>query len=596
MTAPHQDALQRLSHELQQLSAHMAAVASRVGELQYDVAPPVAPPPPPVFVPPPAPAPPPVWVAPAPAPPRPSLTERLRASDQNWIGKLLAIAGVAVTLIGVVLLLVLAAQAGILRPEIRVTAGAVLAGGLVAIGIRLQRRPGGRVGAIALTATGVAAAYMDVLAVTTIYAWVPPVVGLLLAAVVGAGGLMLARRWDTQQLALLVLVPLIVLAPLVADGVTLLLIGFLTALSAASLPVQLGRDWTWMHAARTAAVTLPLLVALFAAAVSSEPDGTWLLGGACGVAALLAVLGTLVLLPTSTRATSMALVTAVGVLPALAAGAAVPRALAVLLALVVAVGMLAVVLLRDRLPGITDTVAAIWSALSAVAALVAVTTAFDGPVAGPILLGLALMVTLAGLHSRTAGWIGVVFAALGGLIHIAYAPPLFLVEATRMSTPEAVSTAVSSVLMLGCAVAIVWAWTRRSNVDNERARWAWFGAGVIALYEVTMLTVTVGVLIGGVGGGFLAGHMAATICWIATAAALFVAARRFRDPQRRTAPLVGGLALTAAATGKLFLFDLGTLDGMFRVAVFIVVGLVLLGMGTSYARSLAAHDETATPE
>ena len=34
---------------------------------------------------------------------------------------------------------------------------------------------------------------------------------------------------------------------------------------------------------------------------------------------------------------------------------------------------------------------------------------------------------------------------------------------------------------------------------------------------------------------------------------------------------------------KLFLFDLGTLDGIFRVAVFIVVGLVLLGMGAGYA-------------
>ena len=37
----------------------------------------------------------------------------------------------------------------------------------------LYARPGGRVGAIALAATGIAAAYMDVIAVTTIYDWVP---------------------------------------------------------------------------------------------------------------------------------------------------------------------------------------------------------------------------------------------------------------------------------------------------------------------------------------------------------------------------------------------------------------------------------------
>jgi uncharacterized membrane protein len=106
-----------------------------------------------------------------------------------------------------------------------------------------------------------------------------------------------------------------------------------------------------------------------------------------------------------------------------------------------------------------------------------------------------------------------------------------------------------------------------------------------------MLTVTAGVLIGGTSAGFLAGHMAATICWIAMAAALFGYARR-QAGQKRAVALTGGLALTAAATSKLFLFDLGTLDGIFRVIAFIVVGLVLLAMGTGYARSLAQQDST----
>ena len=105
-------------------------------------------------------------------------------------------------------------------------------------------RPGGRVGAIALAATGIAAAYIDVIAITTIYDWVPAPVGLVIAAVVAGGGLTLARRWDSEQLGLLVLVPLIGLGPVVTDGITLLLVGFMLALSAATLPVQLGKDWT----------------------------------------------------------------------------------------------------------------------------------------------------------------------------------------------------------------------------------------------------------------------------------------------------------------------------------------------------------------
>ena len=93
---------------------------------------------------------------------------------------------------------------------------------------------------------------MDVIAVTTIYEWVVAPIGLAVAAVIGGGGLTLAGRWDSQQLGLLVLVPLIALAPVVTDGITLLLVGFMLALSAASVMVQLGKDWIWLqpHASR----------------------------------------------------------------------------------------------------------------------------------------------------------------------------------------------------------------------------------------------------------------------------------------------------------------------------------------------------------
>ncbi|CQD14705.1 hypothetical protein BN970_03037 [Mycolicibacterium conceptionense] len=233
----------------------------------------------------------------------------------------LAVAGVTVTLTGVVLLLVLAAQAGVLRPEVRVAAGAVLAAGLVAAGWWLYRRPGGRVGAIALAATGVAAAYMDVIAVTTIYGWVSAPAGLTLAVAIGGGGLMLARRWNSEQLGLLVLVPLVVLAPVVTAGVTLLLIGFMLVLSAATLPLQFGRDWLWLYAARVAAPTLPLLIALAAASIDGRHD--LILAMTCGLAAVVALAGGVVVLRWTTKPPATAILTAGGVLPVLAVGAAV---------------------------------------------------------------------------------------------------------------------------------------------------------------------------------------------------------------------------------------------------------------------------------
>jgi hypothetical protein len=451
----------------------------------------------------------------------------------------------------------------------------VLAGALVAAAGWLYARPGGRVGAIALAATGIAAAYMDVIAVTTIYEWAPAPIGLAIAAVIGGGGLTLARRWDSQQLGLLVVVPLIALAPVVTGGITLLLVGFMLALSAASLMVQLGKDWIWLHAARIAAPTFPLLVALAAVYFDGGYD-LWL-AGACGIAAVLAIAAALILLPRTENRVAMALLTAAGVVPVLCVSLAVDRVVAALMAAALAAALLAIV------SGVTGVVRQIWSALSAISALIAVTVAFDGHVAGPVLLAMAVIVAVAGRHDAIARWSALGFAFAGGGLYLSYAPPSSLVEATPMDAAAGISTLVSSLLLVACAVAIAWSLKGEANV--------WAGSAVVIVYAVTAFTVTAGVLVGGEGGGFFAGHMAATICWIAMAAALFIYAARLTKTQR-SLPIGGGLALVGAAMAKLFLFDLGTLDGIFRVAVFIVVGLVLLGMGAGYARILERQDLT----
>jgi uncharacterized membrane protein len=499
--------------------------------------------------------------------------------SDGWIGKALAVAGVAVTLVGVALLLVLAAQAGVLRPEFRVLAGAVLAAGLVGAAWRLNGRPGGRVGAIALAATGIAAAYIDVVAVTTIYQWVPAPVGLAIAAAVAIAGLMLSRRWDTEHLGLLVLVPLLGLAPVVADGITLLLIGFMLALSAASVPVQLGKNWIGLHAARIAVSTLPLLAALAVSSFGSQQSP--LLAVACSVAGALAIGSALILLPHIKNSVAMALLSAVGTMPVLAASSAVSGVAAASMAAALSAVLLGIALAGGRLPIITPAVRTIWSALAAVSALIAVTAAFDGPVAGPVLLAMALVVAVAGRRNRLARWCALGFGVVGGLCYLGYAPLSTLVTQTTVRTPIAVSTLIASLLVVACALAIGWSWP---------ADWSWPAAAVVALYGITMFAVTAGVLLVGEVQGFFAGHVAATICWVTLAAAVFRHAARVPRTQR-SLPIGGGIALVAAAMAKLFLFDLGTLDGIFRVVVFIVVGLALLGMGAGYARLLAQQDE-----
>ena len=429
---------------------------------------------------------------------------------------------------------------------------------------------------------------MDVIAVTTIYGWVPAPIGLVIAAVIGGGGLMLARRWDSQHLGLLVLVPLIVLAPIVTDGITMLLIAFMLAISAASLLVQLGKDWVWLHAARITAPTFPLLIALVAAHIG-DGNAAWLAGG-CAIAAALAIVGALVLLPSTRNRVAMALLTIAGVFPVLCTSVALAPAVAALMAAGLAAALLAVVLVGDRLPGVTKVVRQIWSATSAVSALIAVTVAFDGEIAAPVLLAMTVVIAVAGRRDAIARLVAIGFGVIGGLLYLSYAPPTSLVRATLLSTPDSVAILVSSILLIAAMLAIIWSWIGRSVLDTDAVRVLLACLAVVVVYSVTVFTVTAGVMAGGESGGFFAGHMAATICWIAMAAALFVyAARRTRDD--RSLPIAGGLALVAGSMAKLFLFDLGTLDGMFRVAVFIVVGLVLLGMGAGYARLLAQQDQ-----
>lgn len=574
MTEP-QQALARLAAEFSTIAGQLHRASAELQQLAGALhAQPVQPPVYWPYPPQPVPAPPP---PPVPAP---------RPAPSNWIGKALAIAGVAVTLIGVVLLVVLAAQAGLLAPPVRVAGGAVLAVALVGVACRLQARPGGGLGATALAATGIAAGYIDVLAVTTIYDWLPGAAGLALSALVAGGGLVLARRWATEQLALLVLVPLIVLAPIVAGGITLLLVGFMLALSAATLPVQLGRDWVGMYVARTVAGSVPVLLALVGVAFGAGRD-PWL-AGACAIAAVLSLGSALILLPHSAHRTAVALTAALGALPVLAVSAATPHVPAALMAAALSAATLAIVLAASRIPGVTAPVRHIWTALAAVAALVAVGVGFAGPVAGPLLLAMAVLTAVAGRHSAAAQWTAAFFGTVGGLALMSTAGPVTLASATVQTTPDAVSVLISAVLLGGYATAQCW--SVRQRIEGDLLRLLLGGAALVLVYSVTVFTVTAGVLIAGPDGGFLAGHMVATICWIALAAALFgYAARRPRTD--RSLPIGAGMTLVAAAVAKLFVFDLGTLDGMFRVAVFMVVGLVLLGMGAGYARLLNQQDQ-----
>ncbi|WP_454199867.1 DUF2339 domain-containing protein [Nocardia sp. Marseille-Q1738] len=537
------------------------------------------------------------------SPPRPPVPPRAagpRVPHTPWwqrdgvISRILALAGVAVTLIGVAMLLVLAAQAGFFGPVPRVVAGGVFSAALVGAGVRVFGRTGGRVGGIALAATGIAGAYLDVVAATAIYHWLHPVLGLAVAFGVAAVGVGLAMRWRSQPLAVLVVLAVAALSPVLTTR--LVLLGFLIVLQAACVPVQLPRNWPYLHAARTIPAVLATFVFLVGAVLGTPAAGerAWLLVAAAAVA-LVGLAGTIVVVRHRPADLTASLTMASALVPMLIApGMYEDRRAAVLVASVAAAVLLLVAAAPMmpklgaylRIPGHTSVVAAVAGSLALLEACVGVSETETLPIAllmvAPVFLGVAGQ-----QRSRVAAGIGAAFAVLGGFALLNVAGPGILASQARSEANLGSATVLGAVLALGVVAVALWC-ARRLPGMAAGGELQWIAASVAGLYAVTAATVSIGVATG-TPNGFLIGHSAATILWMAgaTAALLFGLRRLAGAPAVAKLALGSGLLVTAAALAKLFLFDLATLDGLVRVAAFLVVGILLLLVGTRYARAFA---------
>lgn len=511
------------------------------------------------------------------------------------MSRLLAVAGVAVTLTGVVMLLVLAAQAGWFGPVPRVAAGAVFSAALVVAGIRVSGRAGGRVGGIALAATGVAGGYLDVLAVTTLYHWLHPLLGLAVAFGIAAGGVALATQWRSQPFAVLVVAGVAVLSPAVTDQLPLL--AFLIVIQAACLPVHRTFDWPALQVVRTLPAVLATLAAIATAVVDDqgEPRTRWLLAAAVAIL-VIGVTGAIDSVRRRPNDITASITFALATLPLLTLPLALDPPLEALVPGLTAAALLAIAALagtpklseRVRIPLHTRAVAAVAGALALLAACVGVTDGDTFPIA-VLLVALGFLAVAGQARSVLACAIGSAFGVLGALLLFAAADPDTLASEFHAEQNLGYPAAVTAVLTVAVVALFLWCLRTLSGARNSQTD-SLFGvlAGLLGLYAVTVTTVSVGVATGA-EDGFVAGHSAATILWMAGAtAALFTGLRTLTSaPAVARVALVSGLLVTAAALAKLFLFDLATLDGLVRVLAFLVVGVLLLLAGTRYARAFA---------
>ena len=512
---------------------------------------------------------------------------------EGAVTAVLAVAGAVITMAGVAMLLVLAAQHGWFGPGARVTAGAALAGLLVALGVRGaeadRRTDRGVVGSapVALVATGAAAAYLDVVAVTSGYGWVSPAVGLALAGAVALGGLHLARRWASELLAVLMVLGAAALAPFVAQGGGWVVSAFLGVLCVAGWWAGGSHTRPALTLVRVVPVTLSLLVG----AVTEAGTDAEAVGQVAVAAVVLAI--TLVTSTLSVRrdahdvTASMAVaLLAVGLLATSGtltdpwrtltlAGAA-----AALLLVATSLGRPPLGPLAGHLVGTTGasgTVFAVFAVLSGAPDRFVTT--------GLLLLALAGLAAAGVSRSRTtlALAAGTTFVAV-----LSWAPhPLSIVTASAAGAHDMAVALLDSLLVAAVVATGLWAVAAQRGLGREVRLTATVVAWVLGLAASTTVLVSIGTLIGAEVGepalGFTIGHAVATVTWMLAAAWLLL--RGLEHSRDADLTLRTGLVLAGISVAKLFLFDLAALNGLVRSVAFIVMGLLLLATGSRYAKA-----------
>ncbi|MGI9003366.1 MAG: DUF2339 domain-containing protein [Pseudonocardia sp.] len=521
------------------------------------------------------------------AEPDPSPAPKPRTFSALSGARLLAWTGGVVTLLGVVLLLVLAASRGWFSPPARITAGTVLGVALVGVALWLYRRESARIGAVALAATGFATLYLVVVAATTIYDYLDVTPALLLVLLVAAGGLGLAGTWRSELFGGGVVAGAALLTPvLVADW---RLVGLVLALQLAALPVVLHRRWPTLALVAAAG---PVLYGCVIVAI----------GDAAGRSATIAVvLGVLVVgLGTAASAARLlprgpvVVLVAETPVPALVMGIVLGGWGGGALAAAAALGLAGLV----ALPGTDRLIRLVAAGAAAVALFQATVVALDGASATAVVLGEAIVaaVSAAVLRTRFPMLVGVVYGAFGVLVALSLDAPLNAlvqfpalpyVEAGQVHRDALLTGAAVSALVLVLVVALLVAGGRVGLIRPDAAsKWRWVPLGFVGLYGATSLVVTLVLVAAPDRAGFTTGHALVTVSW--TVGALILLARGISRPALR----ITGLVLVAAAVAKLVLFDLVALDGFTRVAAFLGAGLVLLAAGARYAR-LVAEAESA---
>lgn len=526
-----------------------------------------------------------------PAPPRPDTPPPW--SRPGFMPKLLALVGAAVTLIGVGFLLSLAAQNGLFPPPARTIAAALLGLVLVGLAFVVRARDPGNVGAPILGATGVAAGFISVVTATVLYFLLPPLVGVVLAALIGLGGMVLARLWNNEWVGLVSVLGSLLLAVYIGTrSEPVITAGLMLVLTGVTLWFERGTGWRLFPFARVLPTVMVLLQLTWSAKGLDPAQLWWLVALTVGLA-LLGLVSALIAPAEPTIGQAIA----IGLLaPMVAPAALVCPQLPNTAAAAFILGVVAVAYCTfGFLPRVQERVR--WAAvpIGAGFVLLAALTATEHRFLAVLTLGLAVVYLSVAVRTRSG--VNLVVGGILGLVGIASWLPLLVFSLDQRvaaaAGPEQIVQSLAGIAVVVLATMAITRWF------DLRPRWStylsWSVATAMGSVAIIHFATWLGVGASNAAAGFQTGQVIVTVAWMVLC--IVFLRRGLATTDDFDVWLHLALAIAALAVAKLFLLDLGMLDPIARVGAFLAVGLLLLLVGTRYARAWErAHAGYVAPE
>jgi uncharacterized membrane protein len=512
-------------------------------------------------------------------------------------GRVLAWIGGLATLLGIVFLMRSAVDSSWFTAEVRTLMAAFGSLVLLVLGVWLHERRGRLEVARVAVAVAIPGLFATTVVAAQVYDLISPVLGLEVAALIGAIGVAIAVRWSSMLVAGVGMLGALAAPMLVGTTGESGSIAFVAVALAASVGVLLWQRWHWLSLAAFA-VSAPQLISWVyksgfitfeGVSGSSEPSllvlgalvGFWVLYAAAAFGYELRARGEEKLPISSWLLLLCSSVFVVG------AGCIVlnnSSALALdgwifgFAALHLLLGAAAIRL------GIHREIGSLLTGGGIALGSIGLANAFDGPtlvaVWSAMATALAYMATRVDrgssptLSDAQRLLIGAfAFLALG-IVH------LLVIEAPPYAIVDGVEDLGSSLVAIACcagAALACWYWGRQ--IEPKAATVTGFigAAGFVYLGSVLIIDV-----IGADDGGEAReiGQAWLSAFWAATGLGAVVWGMRRKSPKTR----LGGLALLTVAIAKVWTYDLAELEELARALSFVALGLLLLAGAFSYQR------------